>query len=71
MQATFSAVDKGDPRFYLLLKTLVSLTRELHRSAIKNSAKMIKIEHERLLWEKELLGMSIPKMLQRTVLFYA
>ena len=31
---------------------------------------MIEIEHERLFWEKGLLGMSTPKILQRTVFFY-
>ena len=72
-QAPFSVVDKGDPRFRPLLKTLDSLSSELHRSgvgAIKNSAKVIEIEHERLFWEKGLLGMSTPKILQRTVFFY-
>ena len=72
-QAPFSLVDKGDSRFRPLLKTLDSLSSELHRSgvgAIRNSAKVIEIEHERIFWEKGLLGMSTPKILQRTVFFY-
>ena len=72
-QAPFSVVDKGDPRFRPFLKTLNSLSSELHRSGvgvIKNSAKVIEIEHERLFWEKGLLGMLTPKILQRTVFFY-
>ena len=72
-QAPFSVVDKGDSRFCPLLKTLDSLSSELHRSgvgAIRNSAKVIEIEHERIFWGKGLLGMSTPKILQRTVFFY-
>jgi len=43
----------------------------VHRSgigAIKNSAKVIEIEHERIYWEKGVLGMLMPKIL---VYFYA
>ena len=72
-QAPFSVVDKGDPRFRPLLKTLDSLSSELHRSGVgvaKNSAKVIESDHESLFWEKGLLGSSTPKVLQRTVFFY-
>ena len=54
-KAPFSVVDKGDPQFRPLLKTLYSLSSELHRSGIgatKNSAKIIELEHESLFWEK-------------------
>ena len=72
-QVPFSVVDKGDPRFRPLLKTLDSLSSELHRSGVgvaKNSAKVIESDHESLFWEKGLLGSSTPKVLQRTVFFY-
>ena len=42
-RAPFSVLDKGDPRFRDLLKTLDTLTSELHRlgiGATKNSAKV-------------------------------
>ena len=72
-QAPFSVVDKGDPRFCPLLKTLDSLSSELHHSGVgvaKNSAKVIESDHESLFWEKGLLGSSTPKVLQCTVFFY-
>lgn len=72
-EAPFSVVDKGDPQFRPLLKTLDSLSSELHHSGVgvtKNSAKVIELEHESILWEKGLLGMSTPKVLQCTVFFY-
>ena len=72
-QAPFSVVDKGDPRFRPLLKTLDPLSSELHHSRVnlaKNSAKVIKSDHESLFWEKGLLGSSTPKVLQRKVFFY-
>ena len=66
-------MDKCDAQFRPLLKTLESLSSELHRSGIgvaKNNAKVIEVEHENLFWEKGLLGISTPKVLQRTVFFY-
>ena len=69
-EAPFSVVDKCDCRFYPLLKTLDSFSSELHRSGLgvsKNSAKAIEIEHENLLWEKGILGISMPKVFQCTV----
>ena len=72
-QVPFSVLDKGDTRFRPLLKTLDSLSSELHRSGIgvtKNSAKVIELEHENLFWRNGLLGYSTPRILQRTVFFY-
>ena len=69
-RASFSVLDKGDPRFRDLLKILDTLTSELNRQGIgatKNSAKVIEAEHEDLFWEISLLGYSTPKLLQRTV----
>ena len=72
-QAPFSVLDKDDYRFCNLLKTLDSLSSELHSAGIgatKNSAKVIEVEHEHMFWQKGLLGYSTPKILQCTVLFY-
>ena len=72
-QAPFSVLDKGDYRFRNLLKTLDSLSSELHSAGIgatKNSAKVIEVEHEHIFWQKGLLGYSTPKILQCTVFFY-
>ena len=71
--APFSVLDKGDYRFRALLKTLDSVSCELHKEgigAVKNSAKVIDPGHEKTFWEKLLLGTSTPKILQRTVFFY-
>ena len=72
-KAPFSVVDKNDHRFRDLLKTLDSLSSELHRQgvgAIKHSAKVIDPKHEDVFWQEGLLGYSSPKVLQRTVFFY-
>ena len=72
-QAPFSVLDKGDYRFRNLLKTLDSLSSELHSAGIgasKNSAKVIEVEDENMFWQKGILGYSTPKILQRTVFFY-
>lgn len=64
--APFSVLDKSDGRFRPLLKTLNTLSCELHREGIgasKNSAKVVGSEHEKLFWEKNLLGYSTPKVL--------
>jgi hypothetical protein len=48
-------------KFRNLLKTLDSLSCELHRQGVgvvKHSAKVIDLEHEAILWEKSLLGYS-------------
>ena len=71
--APFSVLDKSDGRFRALLKTLDTLSCELHREGIgagKKSAKVVDSEHEMLFLEKNLLGVSTPKLLQRTVFFY-
>ena len=72
-KAPFSVLDKSDHRFRDLLKTLDSLSSELHRQGIgatKNSAKVIDPKHEDVFWQKSLLGFSTPKVLQHTVFFY-
>ena len=71
--APFSVLDKSDARFRSLLKTLDFQSCNLHREGIgaeKQSAKVISSEHEASFWEKNLLGYSTPKILQRTVFFY-
>ena len=71
-QAPFSVLDKSDSRFRDLLRTLDSLTCKLHKDGVgvvKQSAKVISIEHEDIFWEKGLLGFSTPNTLQRTVFF--
>ena len=70
--ATFSVFDKNDARFRPLLKTLDSLSCDLHKQgvgAVRNSAKIISEEHECVFWEKNLLGFTTPKVLQCTVFF--
>ena len=64
---------KADHRFRDLLKTLDSLSSDLHRQgvgAVKQNAKVIDPVHEGVFWQKGLLGHSSPKILQRTVFFY-
>ena len=72
-KAPFSVLDKSDHRFRDFLKTLDSLSSELHRQGVgvsKNSAKVIDPSHEDIFWASSLLGYSSPKVLQRTVFFY-
>ena len=60
-------------KFRNLLKTLDSLSCELHKQGVgvvKHNAKVIDLEHEAIFWEKSLLGYSTPKILQHTVFFY-
>jgi hypothetical protein len=59
-------------KFRNLLKTLDSLSCELHKQGVvvKHTAKVIDFEHEAIFWEKSLLGYSTPKILQCTVFFY-
>jgi hypothetical protein len=71
--APFSILDKNNSDFRDLLKTLDTLSSNLHREgvgAVKDSAPVIVPEHEKLFWEKGLLGFSTPKQLQTTVFFY-
>ena len=66
-------LDKSDPPFRDLLKTLDSVSSELHRQGIgatKQSAKVIDPVHEDIFWQKSLLGYSTPKALQRSVFCY-
>lgn len=69
----FSVLDKTDHRFRDLLKTLDSVSSDLHRQGVgasRNSAPVIDQKDEDLFWEKGLLGYNPPKVLQRTVFFY-
>ena len=57
--ASFSTMDKGDSRFRPLLKTLDSLSCELHKQgigAVKNSANIIEKEHEAIFGRRVSLG---------------
>ena len=68
----FSVLDKSDYRFCDLQKTLDFVGSELHRQGIgatKKSAQVIDPKHEDLFWEKGLLGLSSPKVLQVTLFF--
>ena len=70
--ATFSVFDKNDARFRNLLKTLDTISCDLHKQGIgatKNSAKIIDEGHECLFWEKKLLGFNTPRVLQLTVFY--
>ena len=72
-KAPFSVLDKSDLRFRDLLKTLDSISSELHRQGVgatKHSAEVIDPKHEDIFWEKSLLGYSTPKVHQRAVFFY-
>ena len=67
-KAPFSKLDKADPAFQELHLTLDRVTSDLHREGIgvsKKSAVVIPFEHENLFWEKQLLGYSTLKVLQR------
>ena len=69
-KAPFSVVDKNDHRFRDLIKTLDSLSSDLHRQgvgAVKHNAKVIDPKHEDVFWREGLLGYSSPKVLQLTV----
>ena len=58
-QAPFSVVDKCDSQFSPLLKTLDSLSSELHHSGVgvaKNSAKVIEVERENCSGKKACWG---------------
>ena len=69
----FSVLDKSDHRFCDLQKTLDSVRSELHRQgkgATKKSAQVIDPKHEDLFWDKGLLGLSSPRVLQVTLFFF-
>ena len=68
----FSVLDKGDYKFRDLLKTLDSVSSNLHHQGIganRNSAPVIDSRDENLFWEKGLLGYRPAKVLQCTVFF--
>ncbi len=70
--APFSIMNKEDPLFRDLFLTLDSVTSGLHREGVgatKNSATAITYDHQRIFWEKKLLGYESPKSLQRAVFF--
>ena len=72
-KAPFSILDKHDTRFRDLFNTLDLVSSTLHREGVgaeKKSAPIIEVEHENLFWEKNLLGYSTPRTLQRAVFFY-
>ena len=72
-KAPFSVLDKSNPNFRDLLKTLDSVSSNLHRDGIgvyKDSANVITADHEQLFWDRGLLGMTSPKQLQETAFFY-
>ena len=67
----FSALDKGDYRFRDLLKTLDSVSSDLHHQGIganRNSSPVIDSRDENLFWGN--LGYCPAKVLQCTVFFY-
>ena len=71
-KAPFFILDKANPAFQELHLTLDRVTSDLYREGIgvsKKSAIVIPFEHENLFWEKQLLGYSTPKALQRAVFF--
>ena len=70
-KAPFSILDKGDLRFRDLTKTLDTVSSSLHKEGIgvKNSASVISMDDENSFWEKGVLGLSTPKLLQVTVFF--
>ena len=72
-KAPFSVIDKNDHRFRDLIKTLDSLSSDLHRQgvgAVKHNAKVINPKHEDVFWWEGLLGYSSPKVLQLTVFLF-
>ena len=72
LKAPFSILDKGNPAFRKLLLTLDTVTSDLHREGVgvsKKSASVIPFEHEKVFWERKLLGCDTPKSLQRAVFY--
>ena len=70
--ATFTMMDKGNSAFRELLLTLDTVTSSLHRQGIgatRKSALVISSEHEKIFWDKGLLGYDHRKTLQRAVFF--
>ena len=66
-------LDKSDVRFQELHKTLDTVCSELHTRGVgakTNSAAVISLEDEDLLWSQGLLGYDSPLVLFHTVFFY-
>ena len=73
-KAHFSVLNKKDPQFHDLTRTLDSVSNDLHREGISaqhESSSLITYKNENVLREKELLGDNLPRVLQHTVLYYA
>ena len=69
-KALFSVFDKKDPQFHDLMRTLASVSSELHCEGIGAQHKcssVITYKDENMLWEKGLLYDSLPRVLQHTV----
>ena len=65
---------KKDPQFHDLMRTLNSVSSELHHEGIgpqRKIASVITYKDENALWERGLLGDDSPRILQHTVFYYA
>ena len=69
-QAPFSVLNKGDYRFCNLLKTLDSLSSELHSARIGATKKSTKLKMKICSGRKVYVGTQHQKILQCTVFFY-
>ena len=72
-KAPFSIYDKRDLRFRDLMKTMDSVSSELHRQGIgaqRKHASVITQDDETMLWEQRRLGDTSPRLLQHTVFVY-
>ena len=73
-KAPFSVFDKEDPQFCHLMRTLDSVSSDLHWEGVdaqRKSASVITYEDENVLREKGLLGDDLPRVSQHTVFYYA
>ena len=62
--APFSILNKNDPQFHDLMKTLDTVSSSLHKDGVgasKHSAPIIDPTHEDLFWERGLLGFLHPR----------
>ena len=69
----FNFLDKNNPDFRCLHRTLDSLFRDLHSKGIwaqAKSAQIISFDDEQLLWDKGIFSFDNPQNLQRLVFFY-
>ena len=70
----FSVFNKKDPQFGDLMRTLDSVSSELHWEVVGSQCKyssVISYEDEDVLWEKGLLGDHSPRVLWDTLFYYA